>query len=101
MQHKNLTPGIGMNKTDLFIGFLLGLLASLLGCYLFIVFATQYNFISGVQIMKSQGSLGKLVTLGSILDLILFAILLKSNKEVMARGVVLSVIILTIITVFL
>lgn len=101
MQHKNLTPGIGMNKTDLFIGFLVGLLASLLGSYLFIVFATHYNFISGVQIMKSQGSLGKLVTLGSILDLILFAILLKLNKEMMARGVVLSVIILTVITVFL
>lgn len=101
MQHKNLIHGIGMNKIDLFIGLLIGFLASFLGCYLFITFATQYNFLYGIQIMKSQGSLGKLVTLGSILDLALFAILLKLNKKMMARGVVLSVIILTIITVFL
>lgn len=101
MLHKNLIPGIGMNKIDLLIGLIIGFIASLLGCYLFIIIATQYNFISGVQIMKSQGSLGKLVTLGSILDLVLFAILLKINKEMMARGVVLSVIILTVITVLL
>ena len=101
MQHKNLIHGIGMSKTDLFIGLLIGFLTSILGSYLFIILFTQYNFISGLEIMKSQGSLGKLVTLGSILDLALFAILLKLNKEVMARGVVLSVIILTVITVFL
>ena len=51
--------------------------------------------------MKSQGHLGKIVTLGSILDLIAFGILLKMNKELMARGVVLAVIVLTIITLFI
>jgi hypothetical protein len=39
--------------------------------------------------MKSQGLLGKLITLSSILDL-LFAILLKLNKDGIARGVVLQ-----------
>ncbi|MNT97736.1 hypothetical protein D3C72_2401230 [compost metagenome] len=51
--------------------------------------------------MKSEGQLGKIVTLGSILDLIAFGVLLKMNKEIMARGVVLAVIMLTIITLFL
>lgn len=101
MQLKNLTLGIGMSKKDSFIGLVIGFLGTLLGSYLFITFATQYNFISGLEIMKSQDSLGKLVTLGSILDLALFTILLKLNKELMARGVVLSVIILAIITLFL
>jgi hypothetical protein len=51
--------------------------------------------------MKSQGNLGKIITLGSILTLIAFGILLKMNKEMMARGVVLAVIALAIITIFI
>ena len=51
--------------------------------------------------MKSQGNLGKIITLGSILTLIAFGILLKMNKEMMARGVVLAVIALAILTLFI
>ena len=90
-----------MNKTDILIGFLIGILASLLGMFLYLTLATDFGFISGIQIMKSQGNLGKIVTLGSILDLVAFAVLLKMNKELMARGVVLAVIALTIVTLFL
>ena len=89
-----------MNKTELFIGFLIGFATTLLGSYLFITFFTEFNFIAGIEIMKSQGNLGKIITLGSILTLIAFGILLKINKEIMARGVVLSVIIMAIITMF-
>lgn len=89
-----------MNKIDLLYGFLVGIAASLLGSFLFMTFFTDYEFIEGVQILKSQGYLGKLITIGSLLDLIAFGILLKTNKDLMARGVVFSVIILTIITLF-
>lgn len=56
--------------------------------------------MTGIQAMQSEGKIGKLVTLGSILDLVVFGILLKMNKEIMARGVILSVIIIAIITLF-
>jgi hypothetical protein len=90
-----------IKKTDLLIGFIIGILASLLGMFLYITFIVHSDFIAGIQSMKSEGHLGKIVTLGSILDLIAFGILLKFNKELMARGVVLAVIMLTIITLFL
>jgi hypothetical protein len=90
-----------MNKIDLFFGFIIGIIASVLGMFLYITFVTHHDFIVGMQLMKNEGNLGKIVTLGSILDLIAFGILLKMNKELMARGVVLAVIVLTIITVFL
>lgn len=88
------------NKIDLFIGFGIGILASVLGCYFFITFFTDFDFVTGVQNMKSEGKLGKLITLGSILDLAVFTILLKMNKDFMARGVVLAVICITIYTLF-
>jgi len=89
-----------MNKIDLLIGFATGILASLIGSYLFITFFTDFDFVAGIESMKSEGKLGKLITLGSILDLVIFGILLKLNKEIMARGVVLSVIIIAIVTLF-
>jgi hypothetical protein len=90
-----------MNKIDLLLGFFIGIIASLLGSYIFITFFTHYDFVEGIQSMKAQGHLGKIITLGSILDLIVFGILLKTNKEIMARGVVLAVIVLTIFTLFI
>lgn len=89
-----------MNKRDLFVGFLIGIASTILGSYIFITFFTDFNFIAGIQIMKSQGNLGKIITLGSILTLAAFGILLKMNKETMARGVVLAVIIMAITTMF-
>lgn len=89
-----------MSKIDIVIGFAIGILASLLGCFLFIKFFTAFDFIAGIESLKSEGKLGKLITLGSILDLVVFSILLKLNKEMMARGVVLAVIIIAIITLF-
>ncbi|SHL60055.1 hypothetical protein [Flavobacterium xanthum] len=90
-----------MNKKDVLLGFLIGIATTLLGSYLFITFFTEFTFIAGIQIMKSQGNLGKLITLGSILTLVAFGILLKINKEIMARGVVLAVIALAILTLFI
>lgn len=89
-----------MNKLQLLSGFTIGILASILGSYLFITFFTNFDFMSGIQTMKSEGKLGKLITLGTILDLVAFGILLKLNKEIMVRGVVLAVIIIAIFTLF-
>jgi hypothetical protein len=90
-----------MNKIDLLIGFVIGLIASVLGMLLYITFVMHSDFILGLHLIKSQGNLGKIITLGAILDLAAFGILLKMNKELMARGVVLAVIALTIVTLFL
>ena len=89
-----------MTKIDLLIGFTIGILSSILGSYLFITFFTSFDFMTGIYTMKSEDKLGKLITLGSILDLLVFAFLLKLNKEMMARGVVLAVICIAIITLF-
>jgi len=89
-----------MNKKDILLGFLIGLIACVLGVFLFITFFTDFDFVSGIQSMKSEGKLGKLITLGAILDLVAFGFLLKMNKEIMARGVVLAVICIAIFTIF-
>jgi len=89
-----------MRKTDLLIGVIIGFISAFVGVYIFFEVFTNQNFVTGLQGMKQQGFLGKLITLGAILNLIAFFILLKMNKELMARGVVLATIILAFITIF-
>jgi len=86
---------------DLLTGFIIGIIACFIGMFLYITIGMHTDFLTGIQIMKTEGHLGKIVTLGAILDLIAFGILLRINKELMARGVVLAVIVLTITTLFL
>lgn len=94
-----------MNKIDLFYGFLIGIAAALLGIFIFNIFISLYTgygtgFIQGIKTLKSQGQLGKLITLGALFDLAAFFILLKLRKELMARGVILATLTLTVITLF-
>ncbi len=90
-----------MKKIDLLIGMLLGLLSAFIGTFIFISAFTGYEFMHGVTALRSSGNLGKLLTLGAILNLILFFGLLHFKKDLMARGVVLATIILTIISLFI
>jgi hypothetical protein len=55
MPHKNSTLGNGMNKADLLKGFLLGISGSVF-CLRFHNLIYSYDFIIGIQIMKSHGS---------------------------------------------
>lgn len=89
-----------MNKIDLLYGFLIGITATVFGSYLFIELFTQYAFVAGIQAMRLKGDLGKIITLGAVLNILIFFGLLKLNKELMARGVILSLIIITIVTLF-
>lgn len=90
-----------MKKTDLLIGFLIGLASAFLGMFLFLELFTEQGFTEGVALMKKEGHLGKVITLGAILNIIAFFILLKMKKELMARGVVLATIVLALATVIL
>ena len=89
-----------MKKIDLLYGILIGFLGAFLGCFLFISLFTDFDFMDGVHAMKSEGKLGKLITIGAILNLFIFFFLLKQKREMLARGVVFGTIILTFITLF-
>ncbi|NJM79842.1 MAG: hypothetical protein HC854_09920 [Flavobacterium sp.] len=88
-------------KRDLFIGVIIGLVGALIGTFLSLHFFTKQGFVEGFKIMKSVGMIGKVITLGSIPNLLLFFLLLKKNKDIMARGLVLAMFLLVILTLIL
>ncbi|KAF2327095.1 MAG: hypothetical protein REI96_03360 [Flavobacterium nitrogenifigens] len=83
---------------EILIGFIIGIFTALLGSYLFITFFTTFEISQGFHMIREYGYLGKIITIGTLLDLGVFAILLKRDKEYMARGVILAVIVLAIST---
>lgn len=90
-----------MSKKDLFIGLLIGLVTATLGCILFLYFFTEPRSLADLKVVRAQGLMGKLITLGAVFNLIAFFILLKLDKELMAKGVILATILLAILTVIL
>jgi hypothetical protein len=90
-----------MKKTDLLIGVLIGLATPIIGFTAVMLYFSKTDIVTAYYSLKSQGSIGKIITMGAVLNLIPFFVLLKFNKELMARGVVLSVILLAILTLFI
>ena len=89
-----------MKKIDILFGMLLGLLTAFAGMYVFVTLNTDYEFATAVQSLKTEGQLGKLITVGTVLNLIVFFVLLKLNREMMARGIVIATVLLAIFTLF-
>lgn len=89
-----------MKKTDLLLGILFGLVTAILGSYLFITLFIDTDLAAGMAKVKANEHLGKIITLGAVLNLILFFILLHYKKEMMGRGVILATILLAIFTIF-
>jgi hypothetical protein len=90
-----------MQKKDLFIGLLIGIVSAIIGTLLFLLLFTEFSSLNDLKIIRQEGILGKVMTLGAILNILVFFFLLQKRKEIMARGVVLATLILAFITLFL
>lgn len=82
-------------------GFILGLIANVIGTFLYVYFATDKDFNYIIKEGYNQGFLGGLIGLGAVLNLVLFFFFLttkvdkfkKPMQPYEARGVLLATII--------
>ena len=89
-----------MDKKLVAFGCIIGFICTTVGASLYLFLFTSYNFFSDFAILKSEHILGKVIALGSVVNLIVFLILLKLNKEFIARGLVLSTLLIAVATIF-
>lgn len=90
-----------MSKIKIIYGLLLGVASTTLGTALFLELFTDLSFVEGLKFSSLNGTIGKIITLGAILNIIIFFTLLKFKQELMARGVVLATIFMAILTLVL
>ena len=89
------------NFSQLAFGFLFGILITVLGAFLFTLYIDKGSFIVTVKFMYYHNSLGKLITLGALFNVALVYFLFKKDKDQIAKGVIVSLIAITLSTLFI
>ena len=85
-------------KIDLLYGALVAIATTAFGAWLVVVLFTDWSFSNGIRLMYNDGKLGKIIALGAILSLDAFFVLLRYKRDLMARGVILGLLIMTVLT---
>ena len=87
-------------KKDIFIGFFIGIIASVIGVYSFLILFTDFSQTQNLNFLIEQNLLGKVITLGTILNVVIFLLLMRLKKDFIARGVLIATVLLAIATIF-
>ena len=88
-----------MIKKNIIIGMLVGLIANGIGLIIASILLGQGDdFITVIKNAAREGFLGKLISLGAILNLIAFFIFIKKKQDYRARGVLLITIFVALFT---
>lgn len=88
-----------MIKKNIFIGMLVGMIANGIGLIIVSTLLGQGDdFTTVIKTAAKEGFLGKLISLGAILNLIVFFIFIKKKQDYRARGVLLITILVAVFT---
>jgi hypothetical protein len=88
-----------MIKKDVFIGMLVGLIANGIGLILTASLLGQGDdFTTVIRAAAKEGFLGKIISLGAILNLVVFFIFIKKRQDYRARGVLLITVFIALFT---
>ena len=86
-------------KKEIFIGMFVGLTANIIGLYFAANLLGQGDdFTTVIKAASNEGFLGKLISLGAILNLIAFFIFIKKKQDYRARGVLLITVFIAVFT---
>lgn len=83
-------------KRELIIGFITGVMANLLGVYLYILAFSDKGIEATLQQSMTEGYFGKIVTLGAVLNLAAFFVYIRKKQDYRARGVLLATVVIGI-----
>ena len=91
-----------LNKKELFCGLLSGFLANLLGMIIVVIVLFQsFNILKIINDSISETFITKIISLGAIVNLVVFFIFLKYDYEERAKGVLLATFIIAILTIYI
>ena len=86
-------------KKDIIIGIFVGLIANDIGLYFTATFLGKGDdFTPVIKAAADEGFLGKLISLGAILNLIAFFVFIKKKQDYRARGVLLITVFIAVFT---
>lgn len=84
-------------KKHILIGFILSILVTIAGSYLYLEYGLEYGFEKNWELMMESNNQGSILSLGAIPNLLLFFVFLKRKEDFKARGVLIGVILVALI----
>lgn len=88
-------------KKEMLIGFLVALLATSFGCFLFVEFFSPLDFYESLERIKEGNLEGKVLVLGAIANFFVFFVFLKKKQIYRARGVLMETFLIAFIVLLL
>ena len=88
-----------MIRKEIFIGFIVGLIANTVGlmiCILILASYSNLSFKTALKVAHEQGNLGSLIALGAILNILSFFLFLKIRRDHRAKGVLMATVLAAI-----
>jgi hypothetical protein len=79
-----------LNKKEVIIGFLVGLVATLFGFFIYVEFISPFGFDETLSIMQEGDLYGKVLGLAALPNLFVFFVFLRKKQDLRARGVLLA-----------
>ena len=96
---------IKLNKKEILVGIFSGFLANIAGAIISVIILFQEIKISNIlKILSdsiSDNFITKLISLGAVMNLIVFFVFLRYDCEEKARGVLIATFIIAILTIYL
>lgn len=77
-------------RKEILFGFLAGLLATVLGFYLYVEFVLNGSFQESLAIINNKNLYGQILSIAAIPNLLVFFIFIKKKKDYRARGVLIA-----------
>lgn len=88
-------------KKEILIGFLVAVVATTFGCFIFIEFFSKFNFSKSIELIKEGNLEGKILVLGAIANFFVFFTFLKKKQLYRARGVLMETFVVAFIVLLL
>jgi len=92
---------MGFIKKEILIGFLVSIFATASGMFIYLQYVSRFGFYETIDMIRTGGVLGPVLTLAALPNLLVFFVFLKKNQEYRARGVLIGVILIAVYTMVL
>ncbi len=87
-------------KKELFIGFLVGIIANVLGTLTYILLFSEFGVTETFKAAVQQGHVGSLLALGAILNLVAFFGFLRLRRDQRAKGVLIATLLTALVILY-
>ncbi|WP_299524570.1 hypothetical protein [uncultured Lutibacter sp.] len=88
-------------KKELLIGFVVALVATSFGCFVFIEFFSNFDFNKSLDLIIEGNLEGRVLVLGAIANFFVFFVFLKKKQIYRARGVLMETFLIALVVLFL